>query len=306
MQKQYLTYLYLLSALHTGGSAQAGNMVGIAREVQTDLPYLTASSLRGKLRSLLEKDNSAIANVLFGRRLDPQAGEQPTEGGVWISDATLLFFPIASYSHQFLWISCPLWLSRWNRWLNDPGLATEIVRWKELFAQTNGTAKTAVATIPEGEAKIYLRGAILQQAEVEEIAAEARLRQLIGSIPKGGGILELEQKLVILGDENCAALVEMGLQREVRIQLETSSKTAKDGSFRSEEAIPSETVMFFPWGTKLAQAEESDKLRSALGAEGVQRMQFGGLEGLGRGWAEVKTIDCVGSNTNVGAEPVEV
>ncbi len=50
----YLTYSYLLTPLHTGASTQAGNLLGIAREAQTELPYIPSSSLRGKLRSSLE------------------------------------------------------------------------------------------------------------------------------------------------------------------------------------------------------------------------------------------------------------
>ena len=53
----YLTYLYLLTPLHTGGSADEGNLMGIAREVHTEFPYLPASSLRGKIRSALEPSN---------------------------------------------------------------------------------------------------------------------------------------------------------------------------------------------------------------------------------------------------------
>lgn len=35
----YLTYLYLLTPLHTGGSSNEGNLMGIAREVHTEFPY---------------------------------------------------------------------------------------------------------------------------------------------------------------------------------------------------------------------------------------------------------------------------
>jgi CRISPR-associated protein Cmr4 len=118
----YLTYSYLLTPLHTGASSQAGNMMGIARETHTELPYLPSSSLRGKIRSVIETLHPDDAGGLFGERL--KDGQQPTEGEVWFSDATLLLFPIASYSHQYVWITCPLWLSRWNRWLRDDKLHT--------------------------------------------------------------------------------------------------------------------------------------------------------------------------------------
>ncbi|MGB3296629.1 MAG: hypothetical protein WBA76_00060, partial [Phormidesmis sp.] len=127
---------------------------------------------------------------------------------------------------------------------------------------------------------------------------------------KAGLVEHLLNKLVVLTDEDCIALVETGLQREVRVALDEDSKTVKGGSFRSEEAIPPETVLFFPWGTKppkkvKSEAEDSaqqtqdkaDKksksdraVREELGALlHNQRLQFGGLEGLGRGWAELTT-----------------
>lgn len=35
-----LVYLYLLSPLHTGGTTQEGNLLGIARESHTEMPYI--------------------------------------------------------------------------------------------------------------------------------------------------------------------------------------------------------------------------------------------------------------------------
>ena len=46
-----LAYMYLLSPLHTGGASQEGNLVGIAREAHTDLPYMPYSTARGRLRA---------------------------------------------------------------------------------------------------------------------------------------------------------------------------------------------------------------------------------------------------------------
>ena len=108
----YITYLHLLTALHTGGSANEGNLMGIAREVHTEFPYLPASSLRGKIRSELERSHESEAGIFFGQKI--KGGQQPTEGEVWFADATLLFFPIASLSHHLVWITCPLWLDRWS------------------------------------------------------------------------------------------------------------------------------------------------------------------------------------------------
>lgn len=239
----YLTYTYLLTPLHTGASAQAGNLMGIAREVFNELPYLPSSSVRGKIRSVLSVMYPDEAGALFGERI--KDGQLPTEGEVWFADATLLFFPVASFSHQFVWITCPLWLSRWNRWLQDEKLENLITDWKLIL---NSDSKKAIASVSGSQ--IYLQGALLNSNEIEKISNNAVFWECFKVIPDGNGILNLKQKLLIISDADCAALVENGLQREVRIALEAATKTASNGSFRSEEAIPSETILFFPWGLK--------------------------------------------------------
>lgn len=281
----YLTYTYLLTPLHTGASSQAGNLLGIARESYNELPYLPSSSLRGKIRSVLETMHLDEAGTFFGERI--KNGQQPTEGEVWFADATLLLFPVASFSHQFLWITCPLWLSRWNRWLRHQQLEQLIQTWRSHLANES---KKAIASVPGKQ--IYLQGALLNESEIERIDTNAACWGCFKTFPEGNGILELQQKLVILSDADCAALVEIGLQREVRIALKEDEKTVSGGSFRSEEAIPSETVLFFPWGLKPAKdKQQTENVRYSLMQILNDRLQFGGLEGLGRGWTENKTLE---------------
>jgi len=282
----YLTYTYLLTPLHTGASTQAGNLLGIARETQTELPLIPSSSLRGKLRSVLESipGIEAEASTFFGERI--KDGQQPTEGEVWFADASLLLFPIASFSHQFLWITCPLWLSRWSRWLRNDELNKVIQQW-QLILLNEG--KKAISSASGKQ--IYVQGAILNEGEISKIQPTDAVWELFKDLPEGNGILDLKNKLVILSNQDCAALVEIGLQREVRIALDPEEKVVFKGSFRSEEAIPSETLMFFPWGMK----PEKDSINTKNAREFLikvlnDRLQFGGLEGLGRGWSENKTV----------------
>jgi len=288
----YLTYSYLLTPLHTGASSQAGNLMGIAREAHTELPYLPSSSLRGKIRSVLEVIHPNQAGTFFGERI--KDGQQPTEGEVWFADATLLLFPIASYSHQFVWITCPLWLSRWNRWLRDEKLHLLVNTWRSTLAQGKDQGGKKAITSVLGK-QIYLQGALLDETDIEPVASDVACWGALAKIPDGGGILDLKQRLVILSDEDCAALVETGLQREVRVALKEDEKTVAGGSFRSEEAIPSETVLFFPWGLKPAKSVDvTENVRESLVTTLNDRLQFGGLGGLGRGWTENSTVEVNG------------
>jgi CRISPR-associated protein Cmr4 len=291
-----LTYSYLLTPLHTGASSQAGNLMGIAREAHTELPYLPASSIRGKIRSTLEAMHPDTAGTFFGERI--KDGQQPTEGEVWFADATLLLFPIASYSHQFVWITCPLWLSRWNRWLQNQDLQQLITEWRSLLNKTSEeNGKKAIVSVSGNE--IYLQGALLTQSDVQVISKDATCWSEFDKLPDSSGILDLNNKLLVLSDDDCAGLVELGLQREVRVALKQEEKIVDGGSFRSEEAIPSETVLFFPWGLKPTKdAKQTENVRQSLTQILNDRLQFGGLEGLGRGWTANTTVKLI--STQVG------
>lgn len=283
-----LTYLYLLTPLHTGGSSNEGNLMGIAREVHTEFPYLPASGIRGKNRAELESKYPQEAGIFFGQKI--KDGQQPTEGEVWFADATLLFFPIASLSHHLVWITCPLWLERWNRWLDGKPLQPFIKQCRQVLSDSKSSSKSAVISFKSE--KLYLQNALLKTAELEIIDASviAKLTQTLNA--SGGMISEIAKKLIVVTDEDCIALVETGLQREVRVALEENSKTVKGGSFRSEEAIPPETVLFFPWGMKVAkEPEKTANIRLELQNLLSDRLQFGGLEGLGRGWADLITVE---------------
>ncbi|WOD37196.1 type III-B CRISPR module RAMP protein Cmr4 [Nodosilinea sp. E11] len=314
----YLTYLYLLTPLHTGGSANEGNLMGIAREVHTEFPYMPASSVRGKVRSVFEKDSkddpqqSIATSLIFGRRIED--GNQPTEGEIWFADATLLFFPIASLSHHLVWITCPLWLERWSRWLapNSRANVRSLIQTCRQHLSNKDVRKSAVVSF-ERE-KLYLQTALLQPAELASESFEIISSELTELLEASSLVSLLPERLIVLPEAECLSLVETGLQREVRVRLEADSKTVDKGSFRSEEAVPPETVLFFPWGLKLPQAVATDKdekdiekaraeakrtqavketLRTTIPNRMSTRLQLGGLEGLGRGWTEMRTMQII-------------
>lgn len=313
----YLTYLYLLMPLHTGGSANEGNLMGIAREVHTEFPYMPASSVRGRIRAAMEQKHEndhlkEAVQVFFGQKIE--GGGQPTEGEVWFADATLLFFPIASLSHHLVWITCPLWLDRWSRWLGNEGDNVKKFAQdchKNLRGSEGSKAKSAVTTFKTNT--LYLQTALLKPDDIHSSNGSQCLSGKVKNITADHGIIgQIEERLVVLSNEDCIALVETGLQREVRVALNEGEKTVKGGSFRSEEAIPPETILFFPWSVKPLRPfkpklgmkpEEVEKakleyetrvgnhalLEESLGALLSQRLQFGGLEGLGRGWSGLTT-----------------
>jgi CRISPR-associated protein Cmr4 len=255
-------YMYLIAPLHTGATSQEGNLLGIARESHTEIPYVPSSTIRGKLRSLT---SSECMKNLWGNTIeDVTSGDETnlTSGALWIGDASILWIPVPSLSHGVVWISSPLLLRRWAR-LNSPDCPIPSVY------STN---------IPAGKS-VYLKDAILKASDLKTWGNSSCF------IPTE--IQESIDKVLILPDQHCATMIQMSLWRQVKIRLD-EHKTVIDNGFRYEEAIPPDTLMYFPWGiTSQANGNGCDAastLRTMLTGNPI--MQIGGQESLGRGFVQ--------------------
>lgn len=292
-------YLYLLSPLHTGGTTQEGNLLGIARESHTDLPYIPSSSIRGRLRAALDNPEEPEASddvsaeypyeqrikqvKLFGPDLKDTkhepfktayrqatgAGEDALnnleQGALWIGDGSILWMPVPSLSHGVIWVSCPYLLERWARL---SGVETPIGD-DDLYGTNFGIDKP-----------VYLKDAILKPSSLKDWNT---WRIFVPQTTYTRSI----KRVLLLPDQHCATLFQMSLWRQVKVKLD-EHKTVKDGSFRYEEAIPPDTLMYFPWGTT---AQLNGRRRDAqLDFYGLiedhPRLQIGGQEGLGRGFVQ--------------------
>ncbi|NJK35933.1 MAG: type III-B CRISPR module RAMP protein Cmr4 [Oscillatoriales cyanobacterium SM2_2_1] len=261
-----LVYLYLLSPLHTGGTTQEGNLLGIARESHTNLPYIPSSTIRGRLRAFASGDkngsNKSERFVLFGNEIAD--GEQLEQGAIWIGDGSILWIPVPSLSHGVVWVSSPMLLRRWAR----------------LSGSTTTIPQEHSTNIP-GQGKVYLKDAILTLGtNPGELTYWDDWKDCVSSHPEASGM----DRVLVLPDKHCATIVQMSLWRQVKIKLD-EHKTVDEG-FRYEEAIPPDTLMYFPWGIT-AQANGTAATASQTFSELLQRsdtLQIGGQESLGRGF----------------------
>lgn len=250
-----VAYLTLLSPLHTGGTTQEGNLLGIARESHTNLPYIPSSTIRGRLRaSVTDKDQKF---ALFGNEI--AEGEQLTQGSIWIGDGSLLWIPVPSLSHGVVWITCPLLLKRWIR----------------VSGQSKLTVPTEYSTSLGADKPIYLKDAILKSG----LKQWSEWKQYV----QGSDI----SRVIVLPDQHCATLIQMCLWRQVKIKLDEHKVV--DGGFRYEEAIPPDSLMYFPWGIT-AQANGSSEasltqFQTLLSSH--ELIQIGGQESLGRGFVQI-------------------
>lgn len=292
MSNYQLAYLYLLSPLHTGGTSQEGNVVGIAREAHTNFPYLPSSSIRGRFRADVDFDptdpdtdlNARIRRIqLFGPELrdiqDRDFAElyeaqtdrqlaQLEQGSIWIGDGSILWMPVPSISHGIIWVSCPLLLQRWTRLrfgkqIDVPEYSSNLPR--------RGTVYLKDATLPGQRLQDW-------QTDWQTFVPHSQETSI--------------ENVLVVPNRYCETLIQMSLWRQVKVKLD-ERKVVADGSFRYEEAIPPDTLMYFPWGvtvqTQNRQERQQDFTRLL-----VERpiVQIGGQESLGRGfvrqWTEAQ------------------
>lgn len=249
-----IQYLYLLAPLHTGGTTQEGNLLGIARESHTNFPYIPSSTIRGRLRASVP--DNAIRSKLFGTDL---SDGDLIQGSIWIGDGSLLWIPIPSLSHGVIWVSCPLLLNRYAK-----------------FKGQQGTVAPYACNFHRSGEKIYLKDAIFEGKDLNtwddwKNYIPARSQQ---DIPR----------VIVLPDQHCATVIQMGLWRQVKIKLD-EHKTV-DGGFRYEEAIPPDSLMYFPWGTTTQSQQDNQNSDFSDLLEKRAILQIGGQESLGRGFVQ--------------------
>ncbi|MGL4498159.1 MAG: type III-B CRISPR module RAMP protein Cmr4 [Planktothrix sp.] len=289
----HLAYLYLLSPLHTGGPSQEGNVVGIAREAHTDFPYLPSSSIRGRLRSDVDAipDNpdstgdlamdARIRRVkLFGPDLNDTKEDafiddyelvtgrklsQLEQGSIWLGDASILWMPVPSISHGVIWISCPLLLQRWTR----------------LKYGTQINVQECSSNLPQ-QGAIYLKDARIPGSRLHDFPQNTTWNDFVPN-HEATSI----EKVLVVPNSYCQTLVNMSLWRQVKVKL-NEYKVVTDGSFRHEEAIPPDTLMYFSWGVNQQVRGDANTyckdFKELLENRSV--FQLGGEESLGRGFVQ--------------------
>lgn len=252
-------YLYLLSPLHTGGTTQEGNLLGIARESHTNLPYIPSSTIRGRLRASVSDQDKRFQ--LFGT--DLKDAQQLEQGDIWIGDASLLWFPVPSLSHGVIWISSPMLLRRWARFNNN---------------LANVPAEYS-CNLTQGNSAVYLKDAILKADDLKE------WKDWKAFVPQTHETSSIE-RVMVLPDQHCATLIQMSLWRQVKVKLDKHKSV--EGGFRYEEAIPPDTLMYFSWGnTSQANGTATQsRLDFQQLLEDNQILQIGGQESLGRGFVQ--------------------
>lgn len=281
---QKTLYLFTRTPLHVG----AGNSVGaidqpIQRERHTGFPIIPGSSLKGVFSSFHfdgKGNRDEKARRIFG---NDSKSEEALPGGVSISEAQILAFPVRSARGSFAFVTCPLALERLKRVCPQA---------KDLQppAEPGDTECRAGDRVglpmgkPEGvvleEYRFKISGTF--PAEWEAL--------LLGLLPGDPVWQTGKGRFVLLGTGDFSHFVRTACEVAQHVAIDPAKGTAKKGALFNLEAVPSETF-FFATLTKTRTELKGDpdplkELEDFLSGKPV--LQFGGDSTTGLGFCTVK------------------
>ncbi len=270
-------FLYAETQLHAGAGSDLGVIdLPIQRERSTKFPII--QGVKGALRSyattrLLKED---VENI-FGSELGVQTDNKTQPGNVSFSEAKILLFPVRNPERLFVWVTCPLALSRYLHAAGDGKINQDIVN--EL---------RSIRSDDKALSSMDGQSLFLEEIEVHQEKYTKKLGDVFKELSHSAPIELLQKRIesdvVVVSDELFSKIVETMTEVVPRIAIENG--VAKKGSLWYEEYLPQDTVMYFVVRTTNYGSEEQlNKLRETINGKLIS---IGGKETVGKGMAWVK------------------
>ena len=271
-------FVIVETPLHAGSGQEPGIVdMPIQRERHTGFPKIEGSGLKGSIREVFEElkteDSEVKSDKLKeefpylegkweiekdGKKLikfdqaislafGPEEGDAHA-GALGFTDARLLLFPVKSMKGVFAWITCPMVLERFKKELelckNSGGISKDLSSLNDIpsddfLKPKNGKGKCIVADKNE----VGINGNVI----LEEYAFEIQnnnLRSLAKFLSDTIDIPDINNKLVILSNEDFRDFVNLSTEVITRTKINNETGTVQSGALFTEEYLPAETVMY--------------------------------------------------------------
>lgn len=305
--KTSLLFFYTETALHAGSGAGVGAIdLPLQRERMSELPQVQGSGVKGALRELFrapddDPSRRALEDALFGPRPpDPNDDKSETgakahehAGALAVTDARLLLLPVRTARGGWAWITSALILQRLARDLSctNGHAQTDVPAWATLAV---GSDKALIAS---ADAAIHSDDHLIIEDAAYATMVDKRLEQLANFIVKGlpgSPVYEpvrrrLVKQLAVVSDEEMCYWARHATEIVTRVRINSKTGTVSEGALWTEEALPSETLL---WSTvMIAESRKRDDNRRAAALEtafvkGIaarSRIFLGGDRSVGRG-----------------------
>lgn len=242
-------FIVVETPLHAGSGQELGTVdMPIQRERHTGFPKIEGSGLKGSIREVFKDetgeitvgnqkvDNSNRDNTIL-LAFGPEEGDAHA-GALGFTDARILLFSVKSMKGVFAWITCPKVIKRFKEDLElckNSGAINKL-----FFENKNIPSENTIANLEE----LAIKGKVI----LEEYAFEVNQEQTTSDFAKWLGamldIKEIEDKLVVLSDEDFRDFVNLSTEVITRTKINNETGTVKSGALFTEEYLPAETIMY--------------------------------------------------------------
>ena len=244
-KKAEIFYIHTITPMHVGSGSDLGIVdMPIQRESHTSYPKIEGSSLKGSIRGAFENKEidelkihqifgydetnaSSTAECVFDKLKDKYAG------ALGFSDARILLFPIKSVKGVFAYVTCPDVIKRYK---NDLEISGQTDISFEILKENTITQNSKI--------KLDDEDVVILEEYSFEVSEDDNTNELARSLAKKTGISEIEEKLIVLSDDDFKDFVNMFTEVITRTKIDNKTGTVKDGALFNEEYLPSETVMY--------------------------------------------------------------
>lgn len=288
-----LIFFHTITPLHVGCGQDVGVVdLPVIRERTTGYPYIPGSGIRGSLRDRFEgegdPERKELTDLYFGPSADTASDtDERYASCLSVFDAKLLLFPVRSDQGPFLWLTCPLALSRFTRDLQVFSPALD----QSLSPATMKDPGVDKLVGPESLGNcVYLEEFAYGRADGASGGQALELARWSDELGGHLDITELAERTILVSNKSFAYFVRHATLLTQHNQL-TSAKTVKGGALFSVEAVPPEALFYgflraVPPRKEKANQEAPDKVLTGVweGLGGDRPyLTLGGHESTGLG-----------------------
>lgn len=265
-----------LAPLHVGASAgeESGNLNLIFRDAFTQTGIIPGSSIRGRFRAEMRRQDAAATEDWYGSAAD---SAEISEAQVKFEYASLVWLPVFCPGQPVVWVSCPRLLQRYAA-VVDPSL-------KRCIPEPYSCSKGLRGREGDKGVTLFFNLGFMDVTPVEGLD-DLIPASVEDDIPS--------DRLVVVADADIGLIHDMALYRQSRVKLADDMKKVDGGAFFNVEALPEGSVLVFPLAIKPDKAQEW----KPFGAANERELYFGGLESVGFGRCAVALATAAGTEVN--------
>jgi CRISPR-associated protein Cmr4 len=242
-------FLHCLTPLHAGTGSDLGYIdLPIQREKHTGFPKIEASSLKGAIREVFDRqidkaapssNNSQEEKKNIWLAFGPDSSNASAHAGaLGFTDARLLLFPVKSLKGVFAWITCPEVIQKFRRELE------EICKVGQAISNATFELQDNQALIAGTELSIGNKIVLEEYAfDASNTAENEKATQLAKELAELLGISDLKGRLVVVHRNTFTDFVKLHTEVITRVRIGDSG-TADGGGLFNEEFLPAESVLY--------------------------------------------------------------